>query len=86
MSQWFYIRQWRQKSWERLLEHRTVRVSWDTDDGDQRETLPQFVRIPDDVELTNEGISDYLSDTFGCYHKSKGIRIWAKKLCCSSQK
>ena len=65
MSQWFYIRQWRQKSWERLLEHRTVRVSWDTDDGDQRETLPQFVRIPEDVELTNEGISDYLSDTFG---------------------
>ena len=65
MSQWFYIRQWRQKSWERLLEHRTVRVSWDTDDGDQRETLPQFVRIPDNVELTNKGISDYLSDTFG---------------------
>ena len=64
-SQWFYIRQWRQKAWERLLEHRTVRVSWDTDDGDQRETLPQFVRIPEDVELTNEAISNYLSDTFG---------------------
>ena len=65
MSQWFYLRQWRQKSWERLLEHRTVRVSWDTDDGDQRETLPQFVKIPVGVELTNEGISGYLSDTFG---------------------
>ena len=64
-NQWFYIRQWRQKAWQRLLEHRTVRVSWDTDDGDQRETLPQFVRIPEDVELTNEAISNYLSDTFG---------------------
>ena len=39
-NQWFYIRQWKQKAWERLLEHRTVRVSWDTDEEDQRETLP----------------------------------------------
>ena len=65
MSQWFYIRQWKQKSWERLLEHRTVRVSWEVDDGDQRETLPQFVKIPDGIDLTNEGIGNYLSDTFG---------------------
>ena len=64
MSQWFYIRQWKQKSWERLLEHRTIRVHWDTDDEDQRETLPQFVKIPDGIYLTNEGISNYLSDTF----------------------
>ena len=65
MSQWFYIRQWKQKAWERLLEHRTVRVKWDIPDEDQRETMPQFVRIPDGIELTNEGICDYLSDTFG---------------------
>ena len=64
-NQWFYIRQWKQKAWERLLEHRTVRVSWDTDEEDQRETLPQFVQIPEGIELTNEGISDYLSETFG---------------------
>ena len=64
-NQWFYIRQWKQKSWERLLEHRTVRVSWDTAEEDQRETMPQFVRIPEGIELTNEGISNYLSDTFG---------------------
>ncbi len=64
-NEWFYLRQWKQRSWERLLEHRTVRVSWDTDDGDQRETLPQFVRIPDEIELTNEEISNYLSGTFG---------------------
>jgi len=65
MSQWFYLRQWQQKAWERLLEHRTVRVSWDTGEEDQRETMPQFVRIPAGIELTNEGISNYLSDTFG---------------------
>ena len=65
MSQWFYIRQWKQKAWERLLEHRTVRVSWDTAEDDQRETMPQFVRIPDEIDLTNEGISNYLSNTFG---------------------
>ena len=63
-NQWFYLRQWKQKAWERLLEHRTVRVHWNTDEEDQRETLPQFVKIPDDVELTNEAISNYLSDTF----------------------
>ena len=65
MSQWFYIQQWKQKSWERLLENRTVRVKWDAPDRDQAETMPQFVRIPDEVELTNEGICNYLSDTFG---------------------
>ena len=64
-NQWFYLRQWRQKAWQRLLEHRTVRVSWDADDGDQRETLPQFVRIPEEIELTNDGICNYLSETFG---------------------
>tara|TARA_X000000950_G_scaffold218134_2_gene262501 strand:- start:201 stop:437 length:237 start_codon:yes stop_codon:yes gene_type:complete len=65
MSQWFYIQQWKQKAWERLLEHRTIRVSWDTDEEDQREIMPQFVRIPDGIDLTNESISNYLSDTFG---------------------
>ena len=64
-NQWFYLRQWQQRSWERLLEHRTVRVSWDTDNEDQREILPQFVKIPIGIDLTNEGISNYLSDTFG---------------------
>lgn len=64
-NQWFYIQQWKQKAWERLLEHRTVRVCWDIPDEDQRETMPQFVRIPDGVDLNNEGISNYLSDTFG---------------------
>ena len=65
MSQWFYIRQWKRAAWERLLEHRTVRVSWDTAEEDQRETMPQFVKIPEGIELTNEGISNYLSSTFG---------------------
>ena len=63
-NQWFYIRQWRQKSWQRLLEHRTVRVCWDTDGMDQREILPKFVKLPPEIELTNEGISGYLSDTY----------------------
>jgi len=65
MSQWFYIQRWQQKSWESLLEHRTVRVSWKIDDGSQEETLPQVVKIPDGVELTNKSILTYLTDTFG---------------------
>ena len=65
MSQWFYIRQWKQQAWERLLEHRTVRVSWDTPEENQTETMPQIVKLPKEVKLTNEGISNYLSDTFG---------------------
>ena len=64
-NQWFYIRQWKRALWEQLLEHRTVRVSWEVDDGDQKETLPQFVQIPIEIDLTNEAISNYLSDTFG---------------------
>lgn len=64
-DQWFYLRQWKKASWERLLEHRTVRVSWDTSEEDQRETMPQFVKIPDGIDLTNAAISNYLSDTFG---------------------
>jgi len=63
-KEWFYMQQWQQKSWEALLEHRTVRVSWDIDNGEQAETLPQFVKIPAEVELTNKSISKYLSDTF----------------------
>lgn len=66
MSQWFYIQQWKQASWERLLENRTVRVLWQVDEGqDQRESLPQFVKLPTYVELTNEGICKYLSDKYG---------------------
>ena len=64
-NQWFYIRQWKRAAWERLLEHRTVRVCWQVDNGDQRERMPQFVRIPEGIDLTNECISNYLSDTFG---------------------
>ena len=68
-SQWFYMQQWRQRAWERLLEHRTVRVMWQTDDIDQREILPKFVKLPNDVELTNEGICKYLTDTYeGCVY------------------
>lgn len=63
-SQWFYLRQWKQKAWQRLLEHRTIRVSWDTGEEDQRELLPKFVKLPEEVELTNEGITAYLSDTY----------------------
>ena len=64
-NEWFYLRQWKQKSWERLLEHRTIRVHWDTDEVDQREILPRFVKIPEGIDLTNEAISNYLSDTYG---------------------
>ena len=65
MSQWFYIQQWKQRAWERLLEYRTIRVQWDCDMEDQREILPQFVKLPLEVELTNESICNYLSDEYG---------------------
>ena len=64
-NQWFYIQQWQKLSYERLKAHRTVRVSWDSEGKDQREVLPQFVTLPAEVELTNQGICNYLSDTFG---------------------
>ena len=64
-DQWFYLRQWKKASWERLLEHRTIRVSWDMPNEDQRETMPQFIKIPIGIDLTNEAICNYLSNTFG---------------------
>ena len=64
-NQWFYIKQWNQHSKERLVKHRTVRVSWSIDDGKEIETLPQFVKLPSTVKLTNKEINNYLSSTFG---------------------
>jgi len=64
-NQWFYIKRWNAHSKERLAKHRIVRVSWDTDLEAQSQTLPQFVKIPDGIELTNTGITNYLSDQFG---------------------
>jgi len=65
-NQWFYIRQWKRHAWERLLEFRTVRVTWDTENSiDDDMTLPRFVTLPEGINLTNEGISNYLSDTYG---------------------
>ena len=64
-NQWFYIRQWKQKAWERLLEHRTVRVSWKYEDIERREMLPELVTIPSGIDLTEESINDYLTSTFG---------------------
>ena len=63
-NQWFYIRQWKQKSWERLLEHRTIRVHWDVSENEQSDTLPKFVRLPAEIDLTNKAISSYLSKMF----------------------
>ena len=60
---WFYSRMWAQKRWERLLETRTVKVIWQTD-GEEVE-LPEIVKLPDDLDLTNEAISNYLSDEYG---------------------
>ena len=60
---WFYSRMWAQKRWEKLLETRTVRVVWETD-GEEVE-LPETVKLPDDLDLTNEAISNYLSDEYG---------------------
>ena len=70
-NQWFYIQQWKQAAWHALLEHRTVRVHWDTS-WDEKESLPQFVNLPTYVDLTNEGICKYLSNEFGY-----NVRDWS---------
>ena len=60
---WFYSRMWAKKRWQKLLETRTVKVIWETD-GEEVE-LPEIVKLPDDLDLTNEAISNYLSDEYG---------------------
>ena len=60
---WFYSRVWAQKRWQKLLETRTVQVVWETD-GEKVE-LPETVKLPDDLNLTNEAILNYLSNEYG---------------------
>ena len=60
---WFYSQRWAQKKWEKLLETRTVKIVWKTN-GEEVE-LPKVVKLPNDLDLTNEAISNYLSNEYG---------------------
>ena len=42
--EWFYIQQWQRKQYEKLQEHRTVLVEWETDGDDP--DIPSVVKIP----------------------------------------
>ena len=68
MSQWFYIRQWKAAAKERLKAHRTIHVSWNTLDTQEKE-LPKFVKLPEEVPLTNDTIFNYLLTEY----KSKAV-------------
>ena len=61
--EWFYIQQWQRKQYEKLQEHRTVLVDWETDGEDV--DVPSVVRIPKGVALTNLGICSWLSEEYG---------------------
>ena len=61
--EWFYIQQWQRKQYEKLQEHRTVLVEWETDGKDV--DVPSVVRIPKGVALTNLGICNWLSNEYG---------------------
>ena len=61
--EWFYIQQWNRKQYEKLQEHRTVLVEWETD-GEEVD-IPSIVKIPKGVALTNLGICSYLSEEYG---------------------
>ena len=61
--EWFYMQQWKKKHYEQLVQHRLVLVQWETD-GEEVD-LPSHVKLPLCVELTDNSISNYLSETFG---------------------
>ena len=60
---WFYSQRWAQKKWQKLLETRTVKIVWKTDGTDL--DLPKKVKLPDDLDLTDKAICNYLSDEYG---------------------
>ena len=64
-NQWFYLRQWKQSAWQRLLEYRTIKVIWKLEDTEARDDLPKIIKIPLEVELTDDGISTYILNTYG---------------------
>lgn len=61
--EWFYIQQWKNKQYERLVQHRVILVKWATDIEDL--DLPSAVKIPPEIELTDFAINNYLSETYG---------------------
>ena len=60
---WFYSQRWAQKKWEKLLETRTIKVIWDS--SEEVTSLPEKVKLPDDLDLTDKAISNYLSEEYG---------------------
>ena len=61
--EWFYIQQWQRKQYEKLQEHRTVQVEWETDGEDI--DIPTTIKIPKEIPLTNLAICSWLSEEYG---------------------
>lgn len=67
-NEWFFIKNREEQQWIKLLMNRKVDVIWDTSGSDSTEDikdLPRTVKVPSDIDLTNESICKYLSDKYG---------------------
>lgn len=49
-------------------------IIWDTDDNEDIAHLPNEIEIPETVNLSEDAISDYLSDTTGFCHCGFGLK------------
>lgn len=74
--EWFYIQQWKNKQYEHLHKNRLIVVNWETD---EEYNLPNPVKLPLQVELTDDAIYNYLSETFGHLASSWQVYIPLEK-------
>tara|TARA_B100000674_G_scaffold397860_1_gene342842 strand:+ start:1382 stop:1597 length:216 start_codon:yes stop_codon:yes gene_type:complete len=64
---------WAHKKWERLLETRTVKITWEKSEDDLE--LPEIVKLPNDLDLTDKTIREYASCKYGV--SVKEWRVWS---------
>ena len=52
---------------------KAINISWDVEEKEDLDFLPQEIKIPSEIENDMEAISDYLSDTTGFCHNGFNI-------------
>lgn len=52
---------------------RAINIQWDVDDESDLANLPSEIEIPEDIQDSDDDISDYISDVTGFCHQGYEI-------------
>ena len=47
---------------------KAINIKWDVDTGEELEDLPTEIEIPNNIDIEDDTISDYISDVTGFCH------------------